>query len=368
MKAKVFLPLIWVLLLTLGMAACKKDNAPKPTPVEDPYTPITEGNVFLPVLVHQPDMDKVVETEKSRGGTLVEKLAPDAERDYTLYRFQYKDMSIREACYRIHPKTGVLLQVSMYFPKKKATLGKCRTLLAKHGFDNSLILAKRHNGLARDKGALFLFMEGEYKGETHLIFRQFGAQLSEMPTIAKLPDEEYGDVLGNKFYSSTKIKQREIGAGNTLKEEKEVTYGKHKGKVWYALFSLKDAEAPMSFREYFFDWEEDTPDEQLGQCHKIIFIYEEPSLGYYTDNIRKVILPTREFHALCQQAGYEWFRPVGQVGDSFLNTNKNLQLVSRKIQFDDISPNDIFAINLFQNADNKRMTTDTHSALCIDDK
>lgn len=59
-----------MLLLTLGVVACKDPKDPvKPNPpvVEDPYTPVTEGGVFLPILMNKPDMDKVIEAEKREG-------------------------------------------------------------------------------------------------------------------------------------------------------------------------------------------------------------------------------------------------------------------------------------------------------------
>lgn len=135
--------------------------------------------------------------------------------------------------------------------------------------------------------------------------------------------------------------------GNTLETSSEVKSGKHKGAVKFALFSLKAEEAPMTHRGYFFDWEGDTAPDKLGQCSEIIFFYEEPSLGYYVDDIWKELIPTREFYALCKKNGYEWDKER-EDGDDFINKEKKIILVARRKQFDEISPDFIFVMNMFK--------------------
>lgn len=86
MKVKVFQNLMLAFCFVLVLSACKKPDAPVvPEPdlpiVEDPYQTITENKVLLPILIREPDMDKVIEAEKKRGGTLLEKLLPDPKRE-----------------------------------------------------------------------------------------------------------------------------------------------------------------------------------------------------------------------------------------------------------------------------------------------
>ncbi|GAD07520.1 hypothetical protein HQ45_00515 [Porphyromonas crevioricanis] len=377
MNAKIIKLFGWLLIFTLGTIACKKSDEPnKPDDpiVIDPYTPVTEGRVFMPVLMNKPDMDKVTEVEKSRSGSLVEKLAPnpDEGKNYILYKFEYREMDIRQVHYQIHPKTGVLLKVIMQFPSKKSTLLNCLALISKQGFNDDHILAQRYSALAREKDALFtMHYKKEGGGTMKIMFDQYGKQPSALPTIPKLPSEEYDIVLEDRFFSFGRIKGAEKNLGNTLKATIEEESGKHKGKVKYAIFSLKAEEAPMTHRGYFFDWEEDTAPDKLGLCCEILFFYKHPSLGYYVDDIRKKTIPTREFYDLCKKNGCEWLEECPD-GDFFINKKKKVVLVARKIQFDDISPNDILAINIFKSNDmyeeSKGMRAKGYSSPVIENK
>lgn len=358
MKVKVFQNLMLAFCFVLVLSACKKPDAPVvPEPdlpiVEDPYQTITENKVLLPILIREPDMDKVIEAEKKRGGTLLEKLLPDPKKGggYVLYRFGYEKMDVKELHYRIDPESGVLLKAIVKFPSNQTTLAKCLALSSKHGFNDEHVLAKLCSGLVRDKSTLFVIEQEKKEGEDWLEFIQYGKQPQAFPTIKEIPSE-YGEMLENSLYSFTRIKQVELNAGNELKRTEEQEYGKHKGKVRYALFELNEKEAPMTHRGYFFEWQDDTPENKLGQCFEIIFIYNEPTLGYYTDDIRKASIPTKEFYSLCQRKGFEWRLRRENGIDDFYNKEKKLRIISRTPTFNDINPEKmLFTINLVRHDD-----------------
>lgn len=190
MNAKTIKIIVWLLILTFGTVACKKLNAPME---DDPYTPVTEGRVFLPILVNKPDMDKVKKVEEGRNGYLLEKLAPNPDKgqNYILYKFEYKEMDIQQVHYLIHPETGVLLKVIMQFPSKNSTLSKCLALIGKQGFDDEHILAKRYSALARERDALFVMRHEKEGSMMQIKFGQFGKQPSALPTISELPSKDY---------------------------------------------------------------------------------------------------------------------------------------------------------------------------------
>lgn len=351
MKIKLFQKLLWLLALSFGLIACKKNEATKPI---DPYAPVTEGKVFLPVLVHKPDMEKVKKVEEGRNGHL-EKIKPDAEihdLSCNLYEFSYTGMDVKNVSYYINKDSGVL--VGAYLEIEHEALSKITDLSKKHGFDDSHFLAKRHSGLARggDEG-VFVFCADW----SRLSFEQFGKQPSAMPAVSKIPDSDYIKNLLEQKYDY--ISNLERARGSELFKEHKKQSGINKGQVVFAIFKLNLSEMPQdTYITYFFYWEEGAaPADRLGKCHKIDYYFKEPSLGYYRDKISGLVIPTQEFLDLCKNTGYEWDSLLSHEGERFVNQAAGLYMVSERSLFDELyDSNDCFAMFFLKKEDGGKAT------------
>ena len=327
MKTKLIQKLLWLLALSLGLMSCKKNETHRPI---DPYPPVTEGKVFLPVLLNKPDMDRVKKTEEGRGGKF-EKITEIEISGMACsgFEFSYTDMDVTRVVYVIREEDKVLMQIWLENVDKEDA-SKIEALAKKNGFDDSHILAKRFSGLARESAEGLFYLTSYSDSEKNVLFIQYGKQPSDMPTFSMLPDRQ--DYLGEKY---DKIKAFEEGRGSTLDLESKVNKGTHEGKVKSARFKINDiSELPTdSYKGYFFDWDSDA---STGKCYKIICIFKNPSLCYYLDNIRKHILPTKEFLNLCKEKGYKWEEYIKGQGDLFSNEETNIVLSARRLSFPDI--------------------------------
>lgn len=345
MKTKLFQhSIVWLLAFSIGLVACKKDDGPE---TQDPYAPITEGRIFLPVLAPTVDMDKVKKVEEKRNGKL-EKMTPadpKAKRDYDLYQFIYDDKDIGEVQYHVHMTSKILLKVAVKV--RNEAIPKLQDLAKKNGFDETHFISKMFSKLSRERDALFLLSIRKTGGVTWFVFDQYGKQPKPMPTIKEI-DKKWDEKIENSLFKYARVKQIEEGTfGGRLLETKKVTYGKHKGKIRYAKFRAKSDEYPMIIRGYFFDWDEELSDGNAGWISEIIYVYDDPALGFYQDNIKKVDIPTKEMLALLAKEGYVFYEARGKAY-FFKNERKKQIYVLRTQGFDDIEGGKkVLALNLF---------------------
>ena len=342
MKTKLFKKLLWLLALSLGLMSCKKNETPKPI---DSYVPVTEGKVFLPVLTNKPNMDKVEKTEAGRNGKR-EKVTNNVKMYGFLcqiYEFSYTGMDVENASYILRQRDGLLLGVK-FENIEEEKVAEIKALAKKNGFNDSHILAKRFSDLARDS-AEGLFRLMYYTDKKDLVFWQYGKQPSAMPTLSQFPTNDFINTRLGHYYDE--INNIETGQESTV--VKELKAG---DKVEYVLFKIKDtAEWPSdSHRGYFFNWRTEGSD---GKCHGFQYIFKEPSVGYYRDDIWKEVIPTKEFLNLCKKEGYEWsecyMEKIGGedvvLGDRFVK-DPDIELVAWRKIFDYVnSGKDSFATN-----------------------
>lgn len=350
MKTKFVQPLIWALALALALPACKKGNGNEP----DPYTPPAEGMVFLPVLVHKVDMERVKEIEKARGGQLHEVKHSD-EGNYDSYTFKYNfiETDIQEIVYDVRTADKILLRAKVKVPIASAATDM-KKLLKKTGFNNDhfLIKATYCNLVREDEEALFNCQIDDFgPGESYL-FRQYDKQRKAMPTIKDLNGYWY-DLLGKQNFKLPQVRNFETRYGSTLEREDKVKYGKYANqKIGYANFRTHAVHAPQIIRGYFFAWDDEVSPEEGGYVGEVLFIYSDPALGFYTGEIHKRDLPTREMLALFKKEGYKiedvhW--ADGHYIIYFKNETKKLKYALRARSFDDIEGGrKIMALNLFR--------------------
>lgn len=333
MKIKFFKKIVWLLALVLGLTACKKNNPHGPI---DPYAPVTEGKIFLPVLTHKPDMNKVKEIEKGRKGKFVEKKSIDVEEvNYEEHVFSYTDMDVQTVSYIIETKSGLLYEVRLKIDGEEKS-SKIAELVKKQGFNSGHIFAGVFGRPVREREDAIFYVDYNKAGKTFNFF-QVGKQPSPKPTLSELPDQEYMKYLLNKDYSFDKIKEEEekgkssefLEAASLLVQE-----GKNKGKVEFALFKLNESNSlPMVYRGYGFIWDDNAAPERLGQCQSLFFLYQDYSLAFYLDELSRNILPTKEFYNLCRKAGYEFKFPDEADSEAqspvvLYNTKKRLRLAA----------------------------------------
>ena len=342
MKTKLIQKLLWLLALSLGLMSCKKNETPKPI---DPYVPVTDGKVFLPVLLNKPDMEKVKKVEEGRGGTLKKVMNDVKEYGFScqIYEFSYTGMDVENASYILRQRDGLLLGVN-FENIEENKVAEIKALAKKKGFNDSHILAKRFSDLARDS-AEGLFRLMYYADKKELVFWQYGKQPSDMPTLSQLPTNDFINTRLEQYYNE--INNIEISQESTV--VKELKAG---DKVEYLLFKIKDtAEWPSgSHRGYFFNWRTEGSD---GKCYGFQYIFKEPSVGYYRDDIWKEVIPTKEFLNLCKKEGYEWSECYMEniegkyvvLGDRFVK-DPDIKLVAWRKIFDYVnSGKDSFATN-----------------------
>ncbi|SPY34874.1 Uncharacterised protein [Porphyromonas cangingivalis] len=335
-------PILTVLLiiLTFGFVACDNDN---PIPTDNPYAP--EGMMFLPVLRHKPDMEKINQIEKTRTGRLEKKIPadPDNNQNYTLYEYSYKGMEIKSIQYLIHPTKGTLLEAKVTVRKEDSTLKDYKELLKKKGFNDEHILAKRFSSLAGEiEDGLFALIRSD-EDEDVLTFRQFGKQTEAHPTLASF-NEEWDEIIGNRYFSHEKIKEKEDEKGSHLAKTVIVEHGKHKGRIKAAFFAVAETERPMLYRIYVFDL--DSENEKFGTCKELLFCYDDPALGFYVDAIQKESIPTGEFLSLYKKAGYN---TISYDEDyKFKNSEKKLTHAVRSMIFEELRKESILMIKLYK--------------------
>lgn len=339
MKTKLYPILIVLSMLIFGLVACNNDN---PTPTDNPYAP--EGKMFLPVLSHKPDMEKIELIEKGRTGRLEKKLPadPDNDRDYILYEYSYKGMKVKSIQYLIHPTKGTLLEAIAVIRKDGSTLKDYEELLKKRGFNDSHILAKRYSSLAKEDDTLFAVIRSDEEVE-EFTFRQFGRQTEAQATFAKFNDE-WDTAIENPLFTYLKIKEVEDSKGSKLIKTELMEYGEHKGHVKIAIFGMAEAERPMLYRVYLFNVEPGTPANMLGTCKEMLFCYDDPKLGFYEDDIQDEDIPTREFLDLYKKAGYTDI--LYREHYSFKNQDKKLVHGVKTMTFDEFREEPLLVIKL----------------------
>ena len=340
MKTKLYPILIVLSAVILGLTACTDDNQPSS---DTPYAP--EGKMFLPVLTHKPDMDKIEQIEKIRTGRLEKKLPADPAngQDHILYEFSYKGMKVKSIQYLIHPTKGILLEARAVVRKEGSTLEDFVKLLKKQGFEDKHILAKRFSGLAGEKeDGLFALIRPEDEEDT-FIFRQFGKQSGDQVTLSSL-NTEWDGVIENPFFTYPKIKEMEDRKGSTLIKTELVEHGEYKGYISIAIFGMAESERPMLYRVYLFDVVKDISGGLIGTCKEVSFYYDSPALAFYTDDIQGISIPTREFLDLYKKAGYDAIRYNKHY--AFKNTEKGLVHGVKSVIFEGFKDESLLAIKL----------------------
>lgn len=348
MKTKFIQPLIWALALLLALPACKKDKGNTP---DDPYSPPTEGLVFMPVLVHKVDMEKVKETEKARGGRL-KKVTHSKKGKYDAYVFSYEGKYITEITYEVNTSDKMLLKVMVKVPITAGVTGM-EKLLKKVNFNTDHILTKMIDAeFARETEEHLFTCETENVDVGKWFnFEQYETQKKPMQTIEHL-NESWFDFLYNENFKISQVRGFEhLNSNGSLEDEKKVESGKYRNQVRYAKYRANPGYAPQIIRGYFFDWDEDLSPQKVGYIKEIIFVYTDPALGVYRDNRHKMDIPTREIIALLKKGGFE-IKNVTQVDNTFFyyfkNEAKNLTYVLRAKGFDDIEGGrKVMSLNLF---------------------
>lgn len=348
MKTKFIQPLIWALAFALALPACDKDNGTEPN---DPYTPPAEGKVFMPVLVHKVDMEKVKETEKARGGHL-DKMVPadlSKDRDYDTYTFKYEGKEVEEIKYEVQTQDKTLLMAKVKVSSNSG-VEKMNNLLKKKGFNDDHILAKMlESDLTREsEDDLFVCKTQSDAPGKWFNFEQYEKQRKTMPTIKNL-NEGWYDFMKNQAFKLAQVRNFEIEDNNgQLLEEKKKSYGKYEGQIIFAKFRPNEKYGSQILRGYFFDWDEETSAEEAGYINEIIFIYTDPALGHYKDPRHDLSIPTRELLALLKKGGFEFDKNDRNM--LFFKRNdsgKTLSYVLRSIGFQDVEDGrEIFAMNL----------------------
>lgn len=274
MKTKFFQTLIWVFALAVSMTSCGNDDEPA---IIDPYAPITEGGVFLPVLVSKPDMEKVKEVEASRKGVFTSKKTvkddyEEVEEDQ--YTFKYTDMDFSEVIYCVNTKKGLLTKVIMNHKENESTVDKLKNLAKRNGFSDNHQLSELNNGLVKEKENLFEFSVRNYFDDDRIIFSQYGKQPKAMPTIKSF-QKEMQLMLKKKEYKHDQIMAKESELGGKVEEEGKEKTGDHIGKVRILGFRVPQKYEPLKLRYYYFDWKK-TP--QLICLEHVMRLYTYTTL------------------------------------------------------------------------------------------
>lgn len=354
MKTKFIQPLIWALAFALALPACKKDNGAEP---DDPYTPPAEGKAFMPVLAHKVDMERVEKIEKARGGRL-SKVTHSDEGNYDTYVFEYgffQETDVQEIVYEVRTADKILLKAEVKLPTYIGARDM-KNLLKKEGFNDDHILSKiAASDLAReDEDALFSCRIKDLDPGKWFHFKQFDKQRKSMPTIKDLNGYWY-DFLNNQAFKITQVRNFESRYKSTLLEEKKVTDGKYANQIRHAMYRTHANHAPQIIRGYFFNWDEELSPQESGHINEIIFIYTDPALGFYRDEIHKIDIPTREMLALLKKGGFKietTYWSEDHYVFYFKNETKKLKYVLRACTFDDVEGGrKIMALNLFENKD-----------------
>lgn len=341
MKIKHFQSLLLILSVAVILSSCGSNDEPV---FVGPYIPITEGKVFLPVLVEKPDMEKIKQVEATRKGVFVSKetLKDNYERhEEHQYTFTYTDMDFSEVIYCVSVKDGRLLRVIMNHKDNSDVKNRLDELAKKNGFNNDNYLALLKTSLTIDKYGLFSFRVEEHKDINKIMFRQYGKQTKDMPTLKGF-HKSMELMIAKKEYKYDQIKAKENEYGGIVDKEIEKESGKYMGNISYSRFKTKGDDNPLKYRTYFFDWDDDTEGEMLGTAEEIMYTYHPIDLCFYKDDIEDSFLITKEFRDLLKKEGYvfsRYFRGVVWLE----NKKDNTEIALRGLIFNDLSIKDYVA-------------------------
>lgn len=320
MKNKVIQKVLWLAALASSLAACKKNDTPKSI---DLYSPITEGRVFLPVLAHKPDMEKVKKTEKSRKGEFKD-VSTEGSND--LYEFSYTDMDIKKSLYAINKTSGVLMGVLLVFDKNDEIVDKLKNLAKKNGFGNESLLSKACGGaLLREKEELFIVRIGTQGDETLFAFVHFGKQPGPMPAMQDLGKAWEDMIMSVKI---NKVQEHEANLKSTLRKVQKVGIGVNAEEISLAQYTPHKNDI-TTLRSYYFSWKERDPAVMNGFLSRIVFSYENTGLGCYKDEMQGEYFPTKEFLSLIEKENYKFHKNVNELCAFpciFKNEAKNLKI------------------------------------------
>lgn len=190
MKTKIIQNFIWLLALSMGLMVSCKDNDSRP---DDPYDPPSDKSLFLPVLVHAVDMEKLKEAEEARGGRLIQKTPADPSRGrvHHVYVFEYTDKDVKATRYEIYYKDKRLSR-AIQKVTTDAAQEDLKALLKEKDFSEDHVLVRMFSsGLAREKDGLF-HVDAKKKGEEwEFKYEQYETQPKPMPTINALDRQWY---------------------------------------------------------------------------------------------------------------------------------------------------------------------------------
>lgn len=321
MKTKAIQKVLWLTALAAGLLACKKNNAHKAI---DSYPIITEGRVFLPILTHKPEMEKIKKAEKSRKGDF-ENVSEVASNE--IYEFSYTDMDVKKSFYIINKTSGILVGVYLVFEKNDIVSNKIENLAKKNGFGDESLLSKALGGaLLREKEELFVILKETLGLDTKFIFNQFSKQPGPMPTIENLGERWVGMIMEAKI---KEIQELEKQLEGTLSKTKKLGIGMNANEIIQAEYKPHKDDI-TTLRTYYFSWDNFTPPAENGLLSNTVFSYDKPQLGSYKDDIQGNYMPTKEFLSLIEKENYT-FEKKGSSLNAFPFNIKN-KIKNRKIK------------------------------------
>lgn len=166
---------------------------------------------------------------------------------------------------------------------------------------------------------------GYPKQGTLVTYERVIEQNKACATWDKFPEDVLFAYLGtpDKF---EKVKAEEEAAGSTDFELGKVGNGDHAEEVGFMRCVVAESKRPHLVNAYFFNWRDETPEEDLGTVEEKVIVFNNLELAYWTDEETDKRFLTKEFKALLDKEGWK-FQRLSSEGDPFYEKGQKVMLL-----------------------------------------